>query len=72
MKIKWSADVDLNVTISYDEEADQAEDTNILIYAGEEDEIDVISDREDAMDMQFGDGAVALGVSKTAFEVVEA
>lgn len=72
MKIKWLETVNLTIVMDHDEESDTILDDTITINSGEIDEIDIVGNsKEGEVDIQFGDGSVAFGVSKKWYEIVE-
>lgn len=71
MKIKWLQDVTLNVVEHYDEKTDHAEEDEVSFAKDGVTEFDIFGDRGDTVNIQFGDGSVAYGISKALYEVVE-
>lgn len=67
--IKFIKDAELEVTESYDEEADFAETHTETFRAGESVEADVFDDRGDSVNVQFGDGSVVYGLPKSLIEM---
>tara|TARA_B100001971_G_C17873805_1_gene374584 strand:- start:177 stop:389 length:213 start_codon:yes stop_codon:yes gene_type:complete len=70
MWIRWKNKVHLEIVTNY--HADGFTDTEQEHFnANETMEVDIIEDREDGADIQFGDGSVAFNVDKAWFEVLE-
>lgn len=70
MKIRWIQSVELEIFINYDEDEDQGETDTVSFAVGDEGEVDIIGGGEGIVDMQFGDGSVALTVSRELFEEI--
>ena len=71
MKIKWLRDIELNVIDYIDEDTATPFESVETIKAGEIDDIDIIEDAGDCIDLQFGDGSMALSVMKKWYEEVK-
>lgn len=72
MRIKWNRDVELEIIENYDEEHDRAVTVIEHFKQGEESEIDVFggNPKHEVVDIQFGDGSCALGVSENWYDVI--
>ncbi len=66
-EIEWQVDAELEIVSTYDEETDVAETSNELFSQGTRSEVDIIEDNGETVDIQFGDGSMAFGVSKVCF-----
>jgi len=71
MKIKWLRDIELNVIDYIDEDTNTPVESSETINAGDIDDVDIIKDAGDCIDLQFGDGSMALSVMKKWYEVVK-
>ena len=71
MKVKWLQDVSLNVTETFDEETDTADEYTVNFKQDEVTEFDIFDDRGDTVNIQFGDGSVAYGVPKSLYEIID-
>lgn len=71
MNIRWLDEIELSVVYSFDEQNEIADEGTEVIEKDEIDEVDVLEDKGKAVDMQFGNGCVAFGVSKEYFTVVD-
>lgn len=71
MKIRWLDNVDLCVVYNYDEEADVADEGFEIVEKGEVNEVDILEDKGNAVDMQFGNGSVSFNVEKKWFEIID-
>jgi hypothetical protein len=71
--IKFKQDTTLQVIEGYDEATDNiTEDVEETFKGGEKVDADIFNDDgTDYVDIQFGDGSVALGVQRDCFEVVK-
>lgn len=71
--IKFKQDTTLQVVEGYDEATDNiTEDVEETFKSGEKVDADIFNDDgTDYVDIQFGDGSVALGVQRDYFEVVK-
>jgi len=63
MEIKWTKDIALVVHETEDIVVDE------YFKAGEVHDVDVFNEREDSIDIQFGDGSVAYAVPRDCFKV---
>ncbi len=72
MLIQWLKDITLNVVLAVDKD-ENVEQCDIEIKALTFDEIDIVDDRDidTEVDMQFGDGSMAFGVSKDFYKEIE-
>ncbi len=70
MKIRWSIDIELNVIDYIDEDTNAPVESTDTIKTGEIDEVEIVEDAGDCVDMQFGEGSMALSVMKKWYEVV--
>jgi len=72
MKIKFKEDCELEVVETYDEVLDEVDSSMETFKAGEIVEIDIFGRDEEAntVDIQFGDGDVALSLSCDWFEEI--
>ena len=72
MKIEWLADYEFEVTESYDEKSDTFETSDIIVKAGEVDDVDIEPENKDSKVcwIQFGDGSIIYGVPKTCFKEI--
>ncbi|KKN55674.1 hypothetical protein LCGC14_0579760 [marine sediment metagenome] len=66
MKIRWLVDVGLTI---YEEE-DNPDGEFVTVKAGEEDEIDIVSEKNGFVDIQFGVGSMAYNVRTTWYEEI--
>ena len=71
MKIRWLDEIDLTVVTDFDEKNEIADEGFEIVEKGEVNEVDILDDSGEAVDMQFGNGSVAFGVSKECFTVIE-
>ena len=73
MKIRWLEDYHLEVFTNYDEEIDTGDTETVTVVEGDIDEVDICGEdkKHNTIDIQFGDGSLALSVSKSVFEVVK-
>ena len=72
MKIRWFKKV--NIEVIYGVENGEIADSDIeTVKPGEVDDIDIInkSEKHNTIDIQFSDGGVACGISKSWYEVVD-
>ena len=70
MKIRFNRDSEIEVVEYYDEKKDEVVTSNITFKKGEETEWDVLDDKGERMDVQFGDGSCCYGLDKGCFEVI--
>ncbi len=68
MKIEWLHDVELSVVESFDEATDTPENSTETFRKGEQVGVDVFEERQDSIDIQFGNGAVAYNVLREWFK----
>lgn len=68
--IRFRTKTTLQVIENYDEKNEVVDDTEVAFNQGEEKDADIFSDDGDRVDIQFGDGSVALGVLKDDIEVM--
>jgi hypothetical protein len=71
MKIQWLDNVDLTVVYSFDEKHDIADEGFETVEKDEINNVDILEDKGNAVDMQFGNGSVAFNVKKKWFETVD-
>ena len=71
MDIMWLQETDLTIVTNFDEENEVADEDNQMVSEGDCDDVDIIEDKEDTVDMQFGNGSVAFNVSKELFRIME-
>lgn len=71
MKIKWKEDTSLWVIHDFNEKTENANDGEEVAEKDAIDEVDILEDKGDVVDMQFGNGAVAFNVNKDYFEVIK-
>lgn len=70
--IKFKTDCILNVVENFDEDADViTEEFQETFKINEEIDVDIISDNGNSIDIQFGDGSVALGIDKSFIEIID-
>jgi len=65
MDIMWLAENDLIII-----NEDDVEDVQ-MVSVGDVDDIDILIDKKDTVDIQFGSGAVAFNVRKEWFRITE-
>lgn len=70
MKIRFRETVELEVFNSYDEENDAPDTDNEVFSVGDEHDVDIIEDKGQSIDVQFGDGSMAFNVMKAWFEFI--
>lgn len=70
MKIRWLDDIDLAVVYDYDEETGIPDEGSEVATKGVINDVDILEDKGDKVDMQFGNGWVAFNVMKKWFEIV--
>ena len=70
MKIKWKQSGIIEVCNDYNEEMDVGTFEPCTIKDGCTDEVDVFSETETTVDIQFGDGSIAVQIDRTLFEVI--
>ncbi|MAH32738.1 MAG: hypothetical protein CMG78_12155 [Marinobacter sp.] len=70
MKIRFKETVELDIVANYEEDGDTFDTELEVISVGDEHEVDVIEDKGDAIDIQFGDGSMALNVQKAWFTFI--
>lgn len=68
--IKFLESAEVEVVEFYDEENDKAETSNVSFFQGETFEVDVLSETEDRISIQFGDGSCCYGIEKRIVEVI--
>ena len=72
MIVKWNSTFEIELIDSFDEEMDNIGESHCeTVREGEIEEIDIIDDKEDCVDIQFGCGSMAFCVQKSSFEIVE-
>ena len=71
MKIRWLDNIDLSVVYNYEEETDIPDEGFEIVEKGEINEVDILEDKGNTVDMQFGNGSVAFNVKKKWFETVD-
>jgi hypothetical protein len=71
MKIQWLDNIDLSVVYNYEEKSDVADEGFEIVKKGEINEVDVLEDKGNTVDMQFGNGSVAFNVQKKWFETID-
>lgn len=71
MKIRWLDDVDLAVVYDYNEETGIADEGSEIVEKGEINDVDILADKVNAVDIQFGNGWVCFNVMKEWFETVD-
>lgn len=69
MLIRWKHDVELNVIKNFDEETETADENSEMFKQNTSSNIDIVEDKEEFVDIQFGDGSMAFNVSKRMFTV---
>lgn len=69
--IKFNKQITLQIIETFDEKNDIVESIEETFSAGEKADADIYSETKDYADIQFGDGSVAMHVSKKDFEVIE-
>lgn len=68
--IKFLVSAELEVVESYDEENDKAETSNVSFSVGNTVEVDVLSETEDRISVQFADGSCCYGIDKEILQFV--
>jgi hypothetical protein len=71
MIIKFTEDVLLEFTESYDEETDVAETTDEYFKKGETLEGDIVGEHPKTISLQAADGSVCYGIPRDCFEEVK-
>jgi hypothetical protein len=71
MIIQWLQETTLSVTSDYDEETDTANDESVTFNKWEKSDVDVVDDRENHVDIQFGNGSMAFNVFKGLYQRME-
>jgi len=71
MKIRWLDNVDLSVVYHYEEETDIPDEGFEIVQKDEINEVDILEDKGNTVDMQFGNGSVAFNVKKKWFESID-
>lgn len=71
MRIKWLEPIELEVVENYDEQFDFVESTIEIFNEEDEIEIDIFGEEDESGDIQFEDGSLAFGVSKSWFQIKE-
>lgn len=69
MLIRWKHDVELNVIKNFDEETETADENSEMFKQNTSSNIDIVEDKGEFVDIQFGDGSMAFNVSKRMFTV---
>ena len=70
--ITFKENAELSVVVEFDEEADNiVEEQTEVFLAGEPVDAEIVDEMGDYVDLQFGDGTVALGVLRSLFEVID-
>lgn len=64
MILKFKDDVELTVVTNLDEETDSIEEELEIFLIGDEVEVDILEEKEDSIDVQFGNGSCAYNVLK--------
>ena len=70
MKIRFKETVELEVVTNFEEDGETLDTETEVVHTGDEHEVDVIEDKGDAIDIQFGDGSVAYNVMKEWFTII--
>ena len=72
MIIKFTKDVELTVIDEFDEASDNiVSESQEVFTEGEEVDVDILeTDTDGFVDLQFGDGSLAMGVNESLFEVI--
>lgn len=68
--IAFNQDTTLEIVESYNEELDRVETCQEFFKADEKVDADIISEDGELVDLQFGDGAVALSVERDLFRLI--
>jgi uncharacterized ParB-like nuclease family protein len=71
MKIKFLQDSEVEVVIDFNMATDEAITEDEMFKAGEIHDVDVLTERRDTIDIQFGCGDCCYGLKKSCFEIVE-
>lgn len=71
MDIMWLQEVDLTIVTNFDEKNEVADEDTQMVSKGECDDIDILEDKGDTVDIQFGNGSVAFNVKKEWFRRME-
>lgn len=70
--ITFKENITLTIVDGFDEETDNITSETIETFkAGEKVDADIVSENGNYVDIQFGDGGVAMGVQRTSFDVVD-
>jgi len=67
MLIEWVQNTWLNIIENFEEEKEVVDEYSVEIFQGKQCEVDILKDYGNAVDMQFGEGSVCYGVSKSEF-----
>lgn len=71
MIIMWNQETTLSITSEYDEETDTAEQESVTFQKWEKCDVDVVDERGEFIDMQFGDGSMAFNVFTGLYQRME-
>lgn len=69
MWIKWKYDVQLHVVSNFNEETETPDESLETFKQNTSSNVDIIEDKREFVDMQFGDGSIAFNVSKDMYTV---
>ena len=70
-KLIFQQKCELEITVSYDEEADKSEIETEIFQQGEECEVDILNLRSDTVDVQFGDGSCCYVIPVSCVQIVQ-
>ena len=68
MNIRWNQVVTLSIISDYDEEMDTADEDSETFLKDSCCDIDIVEERGEFVDMQFGNGSMAFNVFKGLFQ----
>ena len=64
------SDIQIEVVCSYNEELDESLTKNVFFAKGDKIELDILSQSEDAISGQFGDGDIVYGLPKKYLKII--
>jgi len=71
MKIKFLKDSEVEIVVDFDEETEEATTENETFLRGEVHDVDLLNERDDSIDIQFGCGDCCYGLRKNCIEIIE-